>query len=127
MHGAVEEHVHRRIMRLTFLYGGFAFVISLIREVIKDMEDMEGDARYGCKTMPIVWGIPVAKVFTGVWLMVLTGSCLPYSSMLCISAGGGAFYTVPSSSLYHCCGLPGNCMSQQYRPILAISAGLLSL
>lgn len=76
MHGAVEEHVHRRVMRLTFLYGGFAFVISLIREVIKDMEDMEGDARYGCKTMPIVWGIPVAKVFTGVWLMVLTGSLL---------------------------------------------------
>lgn len=72
----IDDASHRRIMRLAFLYGGFAFVISIIREVIKDMEDMEGDARFGCKTMPIVWGIPVAKVFAGVWLMALTGSLL---------------------------------------------------
>ncbi|MBN8787827.1 MAG: geranylgeranylglycerol-phosphate geranylgeranyltransferase [Terrimonas sp.] len=70
----LNEEAHRRIMRLAFLYGGFAFVISIIREVIKDMEDMEGDARFGCRTMPIVWGVPVAKVFTGVWLMALTGA-----------------------------------------------------
>lgn len=63
-------------MRLAFLYGGFAFIISLVREVIKDMEDREGDERYGCRTMPIVWGIPVAKVFTGVWLMALTGALI---------------------------------------------------
>ncbi len=60
-----------KILRLAFLYGGFAFIISLIREVVKDMEDMEGDARYGCRTMPIAWGIPVSKVFTAVWLVVL--------------------------------------------------------
>ena len=76
MPAAMDAQVLRRVMRLAFLYGGFAFVISLIREVIKDLEDMEGDARYGCKTMPIVWGVPVAKVFTGVWLMVLAGSLL---------------------------------------------------
>ena len=76
MPAAIDEQVHRRIMRLAFLYAGFAFVISLIREVIKDMEDMEGDARYGCKTMPVAWGVPVAKVFTGAWLMVLTGALL---------------------------------------------------
>jgi 4-hydroxybenzoate polyprenyltransferase len=61
-----------RLFKFTMLYAGFAFIISLIREVVKDMEDMEGDARYGCRTMPIVWGIPVSKVFTGVWLVVLT-------------------------------------------------------
>lgn len=72
----VNEEAHRRIMRLAFLYGGFAFIISLIREVIKDMEDREGDARFGCRTMPIAWGIPVAKVFTGVWLMALTGALI---------------------------------------------------
>ncbi|MCC6289454.1 MAG: geranylgeranylglycerol-phosphate geranylgeranyltransferase [Chitinophagaceae bacterium] len=70
----LDVSAHRRIMRLAFLYGGFAFVISIIREVIKDMEDIEGDARFGCRTMPIAWGIPVAKVFTGVWLMALTGA-----------------------------------------------------
>jgi 4-hydroxybenzoate polyprenyltransferase len=60
-----------KIFRLTVLYTGFAFVISLIREVVKDMEDVEGDRRYGCKTMPIVWGTTATKVFVAVWLVVL--------------------------------------------------------
>ena len=60
-----------KITRITFLYAGFAFVISLIREVIKDMEDIEGDRRFGCTTMPIAWGINATKVFVGVWLVVL--------------------------------------------------------
>ena len=63
-----------KLMRLTFLYAGFAFIISLIREVVKDMEDISGDARYGCRTMPIVWGINASKVFTATWLMVLITS-----------------------------------------------------
>jgi 4-hydroxybenzoate polyprenyltransferase len=64
----------RRIYMFTALYAGFAFVISLIREVVKDMEDMEGDKSYGCKTVPIAWGVPAAKVFAGVWLVVLIGA-----------------------------------------------------
>ncbi|BAV05747.1 4-hydroxybenzoate polyprenyltransferase [Filimonas lacunae] len=60
-----------KIFRLTVLYTSFAFIISLIREVVKDMEDVEGDRRYGCKTMPIVWGYNAAKVFVAVWLVVL--------------------------------------------------------
>src|SRR5687767_945779 len=60
-----------KLMRLTFLYAGFAFIISLIREVVKDMEDMSGDARYGCRTMPIVWGVNASKIFTATWLIVL--------------------------------------------------------
>lgn len=62
-----------RLLKVSFLYAGFAFTISLIREVIKDMEDIQGDMKYGCRTMPIVWGIPVSKVFAGVWLVVLVG------------------------------------------------------
>jgi len=56
------------------VYAGFAFIISLIREVIKDMEDVDGDTRYGCKTMPIVWGLNAGKVFVAVWLIVLIAS-----------------------------------------------------
>jgi 4-hydroxybenzoate polyprenyltransferase len=60
-----------KIMRLGFLYAAFAFILTLIREAIKDMEDMEGDARYGSKTMPIAWGIPATKVYVAVWTIVL--------------------------------------------------------
>ena len=63
-----------RIYKFAALYAGFAFIISLIREVIKDIEDMDGDARYNCKTMPIVWGVPASKVFVGVWIVVLVGA-----------------------------------------------------
>ena len=65
------RQVLNKIFKSAMLYGGFAFIISLIREVVKDMEDIAGDEKYGCRTMPIVWGIPASKVFTAVWLIVL--------------------------------------------------------
>ncbi len=60
----------RRLFKFTMLYASFAFITTIIREVIKDMEDMEGDRRYDCKTIPIVWGVPASKVFVGVWIVV---------------------------------------------------------
>jgi 4-hydroxybenzoate polyprenyltransferase len=63
-----------KITRISFLYAGFAFVISLIREVVKDMEDIEGDRRFGCNTMPIAVGINASKVFISVWLVVLASA-----------------------------------------------------
>lgn len=62
--------------RLMILYAAFAFIISLIREVIKDMEDVEGDRKYGCTTMPIALGMIVSKVFVSVWMVVLIGALL---------------------------------------------------
>ncbi len=69
-----EDVAWQRLLKMSFVYAGFAFIISLIREVIKDMEDIDGDLRYGCKTMPIAWGLPVSKVFTAVWIAVLAGA-----------------------------------------------------
>jgi 4-hydroxybenzoate polyprenyltransferase len=63
-----------KFFRISFLYAGFAFVSSLIREAIKDMQDMEGDARYGCRTMPIVTGIRATKIYVTIWLVVLIAS-----------------------------------------------------
>lgn len=45
-------------------YSAFAFLTSFTREVIKDMEDYQGDIQTGCKTMPIVWGMVTSKVVT---------------------------------------------------------------
>lgn len=61
------------IYKMTALYAGFAFMVSLIREVIKDMEDVEGDRKFHCRTMPIAWGMIPAKVFAGVWIVVVMG------------------------------------------------------
>jgi 4-hydroxybenzoate polyprenyltransferase len=63
-----------RLLRFTLLYGSFALVISLIREAVKDMEDIRGDAQHGCRTLPIVAGITAAKTYVMVWLVVLIGA-----------------------------------------------------
>jgi len=68
------DHNQVRFFRLTVIYAAFAFIISLIREVIKDMEDMDGDRKYDCRTMPIVWGINASKVFVAVWIIVLVAA-----------------------------------------------------
>ncbi|MBS1934012.1 MAG: geranylgeranylglycerol-phosphate geranylgeranyltransferase [Bacteroidetes bacterium] len=68
---AQYQHIMSRIFKFAILYAGFAFIISLIREVVKDIEDREGDERYHCKTMPVVWGVNVSKVFAATWLIVL--------------------------------------------------------
>lgn len=58
------------IFKVVVGYSAFAFMLTLIREAVKDMEDMIGDADQRCKTMPIVWGIPVTKIYTAVWMVV---------------------------------------------------------
>ncbi|MFC0185865.1 4-hydroxybenzoate polyprenyltransferase [Pseudarcicella hirudinis] len=49
-----------------WIYAIFSFCITLIREIIKDMEDVKGDAAHGCKTLPILWGIARTK-----WLLYI--------------------------------------------------------
>jgi 4-hydroxybenzoate polyprenyltransferase len=55
---------------LVIVYAVFAFFMTLVREIIKDMEDLKGDNTYGCKTIPIVWGIRKTKNFLYVILGV---------------------------------------------------------
>lgn len=47
---------------LILIYALFSFFMTLVREIIKDMEDLKGDNTYGCKTLPIVWGIRKTKI-----------------------------------------------------------------
>jgi 4-hydroxybenzoate polyprenyltransferase len=65
-----------KFFRISFLYAGFAFISSLIREAIKDIEDMEGDARYDCKTLPIVAGVRSAKIYISIWAVVLLAALI---------------------------------------------------
>jgi 4-hydroxybenzoate polyprenyltransferase len=48
---------------LVTVYSLFAFFMTLLREIIKDMEDLKGDSSFGCKTLPIVWGFRKTKLF----------------------------------------------------------------
>jgi 4-hydroxybenzoate polyprenyltransferase len=57
------EVVYQSEEVLILVYAVFAFFMTLIREIIKDMEDLKGDDTFGCKTLPIIWGIRRTKQF----------------------------------------------------------------
>ena len=67
----VVAEASNKIIRIGILYAAFAFISSLIREAIKDIEDLQGDQKYGCRTMPIAWGVNATKVYVAVWLVVI--------------------------------------------------------
>ena len=46
----------------------FAFLLNLAREVVKDMEDVEGDKKLHAKTLPISWGMQKSKWIIGLIL-----------------------------------------------------------
>jgi len=58
-----------------FIYSIFAFSISLIREIVKDIEDVKGDMAFGCRTLPVVLGIRRTKMIiyllSGVFVALL--------------------------------------------------------
>ena len=47
--------------RFFIVFGLFAFLITFFREIIKDLEDLEGDKEFWCRTIPIVIGSAKAK------------------------------------------------------------------
>jgi 4-hydroxybenzoate polyprenyltransferase len=52
-------------------YAIFAFIINLIREIIKDIEDFEGDRSYGYNTLPIAIGVKFSKLISFVLIAIL--------------------------------------------------------
>lgn len=59
-------------------YAFFATLSTLIREMLKDMEDMEGDARMGCRTVPIVIGVRATKVVVALLTLALMAAVARY-------------------------------------------------
>jgi len=74
---------------LAFIYGGFtagnpmsaivpavfAFLINLIREIVKDMQDIEGDKTSGVITFPIKFGFQKSKIL----ILIITFSLILYT------------------------------------------------
>jgi 4-hydroxybenzoate polyprenyltransferase len=61
--------------KITFIFALFAFITSMAREIIKDIEDFKGDKETGGLTMPIVWGIRTSK-FNAFFMLVITALLL---------------------------------------------------
>ncbi len=63
-------------------YSVFAFICNLGREIIKDMEDVEGDTKAGCHTLVIELGPRYSKiVVTLIECALLTGCGLALNNI----------------------------------------------
>jgi geranylgeranylglycerol-phosphate geranylgeranyltransferase len=75
---------------LAFIYGGatvgnirqaivpalFAFLINVGREIVKDMEDVEGDSKNNANTLPIKYGMKNAGIVATTFLIFVIGSTI---------------------------------------------------
>ncbi|MBO3098246.1 geranylgeranylglycerol-phosphate geranylgeranyltransferase [Gelidibacter pelagius] len=69
--------------KILFDYALFAFLINLVREIIKDLEDVDGDYKSGMNTLPIVIGRDRAsKIAFFASLLPLLGSIYYVASYL---------------------------------------------
>ncbi len=55
--GKMDPNAWIAINYFVRVYALFAFFIGIIREIVKDVEDIEGDRITGCKTIPVVAGV----------------------------------------------------------------------
>ena len=62
--------VLHKINILIWAYSLFAFLTSIIREILKDMQDRKGDKEFGCRTMPVVIGIFKTKIVVAFFIFI---------------------------------------------------------
>ena len=107
MHALVFAGVIPSIRRVTLVFLGyaiFAFLVSMVREIIKDMEDTEGDRTFGCKTLPLVAGMKFTRYIVSIIIvatMLLLGNAqMILFRMHLMPAFWYFFATVQAGTLY---------------------------
>lgn len=72
---------HKEIITLNFWYYiAFAFLTTWYREIIKDIEDEEGDSVQKCNTAVVQWGLRVGKIMVVVIAIIILIILLQWES-----------------------------------------------
>ena len=78
-----------------WVYGIFAFATTLLREIIKDTEDLRGDQKFKCKTLPIVLGVRKTKqVLIWIQSILLVSGLIFCGSFNSLSESGNKIYVL---------------------------------
>jgi 4-hydroxybenzoate polyprenyltransferase len=72
------------------LYVMFSMITGLVREIVKDIEDVEGDNQNNCKTLAVAAGVPFAKNLA---------AAVQFFGALLIAAG--SYYLVRDEAIWH--------------------------
>ncbi len=72
-------------------FSALAFLSTLIREIIKDMEDFEGDSAYGRNTIPIILGMTATKtiVLSLIIIMLCSLGFVFFKYLYCLEEQNG--------------------------------------
>ena len=93
----ITNEENRPVMGLLFGilldYAIFAFIINFIREIVKDLQDVDGDFNQGMNTLPIVFGVKrTAKLVFS--LSIIPIICIVYYINANLFASGLLYATV---------------------------------
>lgn len=61
-----NRDIQLQVSNIVLVYSCFAFVLTLTREIVKDMVDIEGDKKINCNSLPIVIGQKKTKIIIAV-------------------------------------------------------------
>ncbi len=64
-----------KILFISIYLGLFAVFMTLAREIVKDMEDIEGDKLEGARTFPILYGKRISSIIAIVLIVITTLMC----------------------------------------------------
>lgn len=73
IHFDLAERVVNLLKQAVIFYGGFAFLVSLAREIVKDIEDKEGDEAYQIDTLAVAYGETFAKAVAVMVILAMLG------------------------------------------------------
>ncbi|HNW74724.1 MAG: geranylgeranylglycerol-phosphate geranylgeranyltransferase [Bacteroidales bacterium] len=76
------------VTRLFLVYAFFGFLIALIMDIIKDLEESEGDQLFDCRTLPVVAGLKTTKIVLA-GMILLTAVFLAYVQVIMERIGFG--------------------------------------
>ena len=63
-----DPAAYDRVIGVCYLFMAIAILATLLRELVKDLEDIDGDRVGGRKTIPLLWGVRTAR-----WVAVVIG------------------------------------------------------
>jgi len=87
---AVNPELGANALRVCLLFMIFAFVATLLRELVKDLEDIRGDREVGRRTIPVMWGISMSRK-----LGIVMGLMVIFAILCPIFLGWPAFLEPP--------------------------------
>lgn len=90
--GHIDTSYRITCLLLTGTYAFFAFWFTLIRELIKTMEDIKGDAMAGYRTTAVAYGLKITKILTCSLIAIVTMIlCVTGILLLCHNNGINAY------------------------------------